>query len=52
MWTPSEDRLQRQFFSKDDVLSCIRSEFFRTVKFYEKLLPQRKHFSWAATSLE
>ena len=55
MWTPGQNRLQRQFYEfllNDDVLSRIRSDFFKTDTLYEKLLLHSKHFCRAATSPE
>ena len=39
----------QEFLSNDDVLSRIRSDFFRTGAFYEKLLLDSKHFCRVAT---
>ena len=55
MWTPCEDRLQRQFYeflSNDDALSHVRRDYFGTATFYEKLLLHSKHLCRGATSPE
>ena len=54
MWTPHDDRLQRQFkefLSNEDVLSRIHSGSFRLAT-YEKLLLYSKHVCRAAISAE
>ena len=55
MWTPCEDRLQRQFYeflSNDDALSHVPRDYFGTATFYEKLLLHSKHLRRGATSPE
>ena len=55
MWTPCEDRSQRQFqefLSNNDALSCVHRDYFRTATLYKKLLLHSKHFCKAPSSLE
>ena len=53
MWTPCEDRSQRQFqefLSNNDALSRVHRDYFRTATFYKKLLLQ--YFCKAPSSPE